>query len=43
MKALISKKIVTNGDSKYNKSTKIIIYFCGIPIFHSVILINQGE
>ncbi len=43
MKALISKKIVVNGNSEYKKSTKITIYFCGIPIFHSVILINHGE
>lgn len=43
MKALILKRTVENGNSDYKKSIKVTIYFCGIPIYHSTFLINQGD
>ena len=43
MKALISKRTVENDNSDYKESIKVTIYFFGIPIYHSTLLINQGE
>lgn len=43
MKALISKRTIENGNSDCKKSIKVTFYFCGIPIYHSTLLINQGE